>query len=148
MALHKVVGTIKWAKVFEHNRDMNKEYHGDSDGAYLVDVYLDGENLATFQETGSRARVRVDEEGSFVKLKRRHAQKEGEYREDIQEFFGAPKVVDKDEQLWDTDVLLGNGSLAEVYFSVYNTGLGKGTRLVGMKILEHVAVASDEELPF
>lgn len=134
-SMYSVKGKAKWAKVFEFNRDMG-EYHKDYDGAYTIDVYLDEDQMKTVSKSGTQVKPKIDDEGIFVKFKRKHA-------DFIPALGGAPKVVDKDDQPWDTEVLIGNGSEVEVFFTVYSTKKGNGTRLEGIRVLDLVEVESE-----
>jgi len=132
----KLKGTAKWARVFEDNRDLYgfegaaKEYGGQ----YVIDVYADKENLDKLKASGSRIRPKLDTDGKmFVKFKRKH---EGPF----EAASGAPKVTNKAGDVWsfEDDGPIGNGSEVEVDLVVYDTRMGKGTRLEGVKVLSLV----------
>lgn len=141
--LIELEGIASWAKVFENNRDMNKDYHGEG-GAYTIDVQLEKEELDKLTKSGSRLKPKLKDEGIVVGFKRKHI------NEVIAEFGGAPKVVGPDKEPLDKHI--GNGSRVKVYVSVYDTKLGKGTRLEGVHVLDLVEYEGSGEggvqLPF
>ena len=146
--VHTVTGTAMYPKLFEFNRDMHEGFYGDCDGAYTIDLLMDKENLDTFTKSGSRVKPRITDEGLVIKFKRKH--RHGM----VPALGGAPKVVDKDEQPWPESTYIGNGSKVEVWYEVYETKMGKGTRLMAVKVLdlEEYEGASedgvDNRLPF
>lgn len=146
--MHSVKGTGNWAKVFDFSRDKGSFYE-DCDGACTIDVLLDQEELAKLAESGSRLKPKVTDEGISVKFKRKFV------HPSIPALGGAPKVVDAEDNVWDPEVSIGNGSEVEVFFTVYDTKFGKGTRLEGVRILDLVEYeraegeeGSDTRLPF
>lgn len=130
-SLHSVTGIAKWAKVFEFNRDRG-EFHKDYDGAYTIQVYLDEDEMKKHSASGSRIKPKIDDDGVYINYKRKHT------NEAIPALGGAPKVVDDNDEPWDTDKLIGNGSKVEVFFTVYDSKMGKGTRLEGIRVLDPV----------
>lgn len=145
-SLHSVIGEAKWAKVFEFNRDRG-EFHKDYDGAYTIQVYLDEANMKKHSASGSRVKPKIDDDGISITYKRKHINAA------VPALGGAPKVVNADDEPWDTDNLIGNGSEVEVFFTVYESKMGKGTRLEGVRVLNPVEYQSSGEgggvkLPF
>ena len=128
--MHSVTGTAMWAKVFEGNRDMHEGFYGDCGGAYTIDVLLDKEELDKFTKSGARSKPRITDDGISVKFKRKHE------HFSVPALGGAPKVADAEGEPWDPTKFIGNGSKVEVWFDVYPTKMGNGTRLVGVKVLE------------
>lgn len=140
--LIELEGIASWAKVFENNRDMNKDFHGEG-GAYTIEVQLEKEELDKLTKSGSRLKPKLREDGISINFKRKHN------HESIAEFGGAPKVVGPDKKPLDKHI--GNGSRVKVYVSVYDTKLGKGTRLEGVHVLDLVEYESEGsgiQLPF
>jgi len=141
-----ITGTAMWAKVFAHNKDANVDFHGPG-GAYVVDLTVDKEELDSFVATGARTTPKATDEGMSIKFKRKHT------HPTIPAFGGPPQVVDADKQAWD-GTLIGNGSTLEIAYTVYDTKLGKGTRMEGVRVIEHVALPPMEgdsgvaKLPF
>jgi len=142
-----MTGKAAWAKLFERNRD-RAEFHEETDGVTSINILLEKEDLDKLKATGSRLRPMVTDDGLAVKFKRPWVHKGG-----IEDFGGAPQVVDKDGNDWDDSIAIGNDSMVEVAFEVYDTTMGKGTRLTGVKVLELVVFEGDGEsrhpaLPF
>jgi hypothetical protein len=130
-SLHSVTGIAKWAKVFEFNRDRG-EFHKEYDGAYTIQVYLEESEMKKHSASGSRAKPKIDDDGVYVQYRRKHINSV------IPALGGAPKVVDANDEPWDSDNLIGNGSKVEVFFTVYDSKMGKGTRLEGIRVLDPV----------
>ena len=133
-----VTGIAYYPKVFESNRDMHEGFYGERDGAYTIDVELDKENLDIVSKSGSRVEPRITDEGLQIKFKRKH-------KHMIAALGGAPKVVDHEDKPWDESKFIGNGSKVEVWFEVYDTKMGKGTRLLGVRVLDLVEYVSDND---
>ena len=132
--LVELEGIANWAKVYETNRDMNTDFHGEG-GAYTVDVQLEKEELDKLTKSGSRLKPKLGDDGISIRFKRKHI------HPSIPEFGGPPKVVGPDKE--PIDCLIGNGSKVKVYVSVYDTKLGKGTRLEGMQVVDLVEYESE-----
>lgn len=130
-------GTAMWAKLFERNKDTNEDYHGPG-GAYTVDMVLESDQLKKLSSAGSRLKPRVTDEGMVVKLKRKHDHK-------VADFGGAPVVKDAEGEVWDDSVSIGNGSKIKAAVSIYDTKMGKGTRLVGIQVLDLEEYEGDGE---
>lgn len=127
-----LTGTAMWAKLFERNRDQG-DYHKETDGITSICLLLEKEELGKLKASGSRLRPAVTDDGLSVKFRRPWKHRS------IAEFGGAPQVVDKDGNQWDETVSVGNGSKVEIVISVYDTPMGKGTRLEGVKVLDLVS---------
>lgn len=146
--LIELEGELYWAKLFEHNRDKNEDFHGPG-GAYTVDVLLEKDQLDKLTKSGSRLKPKMMDEGIAVRFKRKKNHSGG-----IEEFGGPPRVVDADKNTWNESTLIGNGSRAKVYVSVYDTKMGKGTRLEGVQVTDLVEFVPEEgegssvKLPF
>lgn len=130
-------GKAMWAKLFERNRDTG-EYHTETDGVTSIEVVLEKEELDKLKATGSRLRPKVTDDGLSVRFRRPWKHRS------IEEFGGPPQVVDAEGKEWDDGVSIGNGSEVEVAIEVYDTSMGKGTRLTGVKVLEHVSYESED----
>ena len=149
--MRSVKGKANWAKLFEFNRD-KADFHTESDGLCSVNVVLEPDELAKLAESGSRLKPKATEEGVEVKFGRKFQ------HYSIPALGGAPKVVDANDELWDTEKMIGNGTEVEVFFTVYPTKkYGKGTRLEGVRVLNLVEYireddgegnVSDSRLPF
>ena len=143
--LLEVTGIAQWAKVYPHNKDKNEDFHGPG-GAYTIDVLLDKEELDKVTASGCRVKPRLTEEGITIKFKRKETHVGG-----IDALGGAPRVVDEEGN--DFTNLIGNGSKVTVFASVYDTKMGKGTRLEAVQVLDLVEFETEEgtsgvKLPF
>lgn len=125
-----ITGKASWAKLFAHNKDKNEDFHGPG-GAYTVDLIVDKEELDGFVATGARTTPRPVEGGTSIKFKRKHV------HPTIEVFGGPPQVVDAEKNAWD-GTLIGNDSDIEVAYTVYDTKMGTGTRMEGVRIINHV----------
>lgn len=144
--LYSVTGLAKWAKVFPRNKDTNEAFHGPG-GGYTIQVVLDKEELDKVTKSGARLKPQLTEDGVEIKFRRKHTNPA------IKEFGGPPKVVDADNKPMDEEVSIGNGSKVEVFFTVYETSMGKGTRLEGVRVLDLIPFEGEENtggvvLPF
>lgn len=137
--LIELEGIANWAKVFEFNKDKNEEFHGEG-GAYTLDVQLEKEELDKLTESGSRLKPKLGDDGISIRFKRKHIHPGG-----ITDLGGPPKVVDADKNPFPEGTLIGNGSKVRVYVTVYDTKLGKGTRLEGVQVLDLVEYESEND---
>ena len=137
-------GTAKFAKVFEHNRDMGENLEdGDQkskilaeQGHYVLNVYITPETKKQMIADGVPNKGMVgqlfkeDSEGNtFYKAKRPH------FNPRIQggKEMGPPVVMDAESVAWDDQVLIGNGSKLKVRLDVWD---GKIVTLHAVKVLE------------
>lgn len=127
-------GILEWAKLFEHNRDTGP-YDVDTDGATTVDIILDDENLKKMQDAGVRKSAKPDTEGRGSRVKFKRGWKD---KFDRDWAGGAPDVYGPDGSPWDGEQLIGNGSIGVVFLDVYDTKMGKGTRLRGVQVIDLV----------
>lgn len=134
----KVKGTLEWAKLFEANRD-KAEWTKDTDGQYKVTVVMDKDMAEQLKKSGCRKKI-TEEDGKYrVTFSRPHKAK--------YDWQGGPPVVaDITGKLWNLEDkgLIGNGSTGIVNIDLYDGGpLGKGTRLLGVQVIDHVVYESD-----
>jgi len=137
-------GTAKFAKVFEHNRDMGENLEdGDQkskilveQGHYVLNVYISPETKKQMIAEGVPNKGMVgqlfkeDNEGNiFYKAKRPH------FNPRIQggKEMGPPVVMDAESDAWDDQVLIGNGSKLKVRLDVWD---GKIVTLHAVRVLE------------
>ena len=147
--IYSIIGQALWAKVFERNRDTESKHPGvqqkldQTDGQTSITLLMDEEGLAEFESSGSRRKVDQLDDGPAVQFTR-------PWKHRIEAFGGAPRVVDADGNIWDDSVAIGNGSLVEVAFSVYDTSMGKGTRLEAIRVINLVEheESNAPKLPF
>lgn len=122
-------GTVEWAKV----QEPVLKYQSKTDYEYSLDLTPDAASLAQFKASGSRKSIK---EGK-IKFNRdvSYLNKDGETVD-----AGAPIVLLRIEDGTNETYtgLIGNGSKAIVKISVYDTRMGKGTRLEGLTILDLV----------
>lgn len=146
--LLELEGIGNWVKVFENNKDNNEDFHGPG-GAYTLDLVLGQEELDKLTESGSRLKPKLTDDGIAIRFKRKHVHPAG-----ITELGGPPRVADDTGTKWDPNVIIGNGSKLKVFVSVYDTKLGKGTRLEAVQVMELAEYERDDsevtglELPF
>ena len=137
-------GTAKFAKVFEHNRDMGENLEDgdqkskivDEQGHYVLNVYISPETKKQMIADGVPNKGMVgqlfkeDNEGNiFYKAKRPH------FNPRIQggKEMGPPVVMDAESVAWDDQVLIGNGSKLKVRLDVWDS---KIVTLHAVKVLE------------
>lgn len=128
-------GTGKWM-----HRLKIKDTKFDEAGVYHMDFYPANEGeLRKLLDAGFKSRPKEDEDGKFVKLKRKHEAQMGKELVSL----GPPKIIDKDGN--ETDVLPGNGSKVTVKVVLYDTAkFGKGSRLETVRIDELVEYVKEE----
>jgi len=147
-------GTCEYAKVFERNRDLGSD---ETDagrviaargGRYKINFYPD--DMEAVKEWFKQARVslspmghdriKLDDGKEYIVPHRDHnphVLKDGTVLEST---AGAPRVLDADNEPWDTEVDIGNGSRVSVALEVWplNTKKQRNLRLKAVKVLEHV----------
>jgi len=131
-------GIADWPKLFESNRDTNEDFHGPG-GAYTINLQLEQDQLDILSKSGSRLKPKITEKGLEIKLRRKHT------NATYPNLGGPPKLVDAEGNPWDTSVFIGSGSRVKCVAEVYETKIGKGTRLLGVQVLDLVAYEGDEE---
>ena len=135
-------GILEWAKLFEGNRD-NGEYDVETDGATTVDIIMDADALKVMKEAGVRKQEKPDLEGRGARVKFKRPWKD---KFDRTWAAGPPKVYAPDGSPWTPeDGLIGNGSIGVVYVDVYDTKMGKGSRLAGVQVIDHVSFEGDSD---
>ena len=112
-------GTCKWAML---NRPDEKF------GKFQINVYLTPESWETFKESGIRVKSRTDADGEYVKFSCAPTYLIMGRKTDV----GSIPTVDAEGNPI-TD-LIGNGSTVTVKVEVYDTKLGKGHRLMKVRV--------------
>lgn len=144
-SIYTVKGSLNWAKVFEINRDKTgpNDSWEETGGRTSINVVLDKENFSIFKASGSRLKPDMNDDGTYT------VQFTRKWKDAYENYGGQPVVVKIDGSPWslNDDGLIGNGSVGLVKFTVYDTQIGKGTRLEGVQVLEHVSYASDYTPP-
>ena len=138
---HKIYAKFNYARVFEQNKDkvgFKDELVG-TGGECTVVAFVDKENAAIVKDSGSQLKKSFNDDGeAFYKFKRKW---DAPYT-----YGGAPQVAKPDGSAWDIDVdgLIGNGSEGWLWFSVYETSKGNGTRLDAIQVVDHIKYVSDK----
>jgi hypothetical protein len=128
---HKVIGKAMWSKVFDSNKEL-RDWQGnphDFGGLFKIDVILDKENKAKYKSSGTSGKGKFDDDGNFLATFKRKEKERFEWA------GGPPQVLNKDDTPF-TGVMIPNGSVVEVEFTVYTTSMSPGTRLESVKVLE------------
>lgn len=143
----KIKGKVRWAKVFEENRDKRgfEDAYLPYDGAYTVDVELDKDNFMILADLGSAkaSKLKQKEVDKFgvvtLKFVRKH-------KDRFDWASGAPMVRKPDGTPWSyaADGVVPNDSEAVITVDVYTTSKATGTRLVAVDV-ETVADYSEEK---
>lgn len=133
----QLTGKIMWA-----NNLFAPDKAFDEDGIYHVDFYPDDESKAKLLDAGTRLKLKqskdTGEEYWVLRRNEKHV---------IPQFGGKPMVVHPDgETEWTTDdPLIGNGTKATVIVQVYDSKMGKGTRLEAVRIDDLVEFVRPED---
>lgn len=132
-------GTLEWAKLFEHNRDLKgyNDSYVDTNGRTTVNMILDEANYEKLRKSGSLKRGKPDPDGRGMNVKFDRKWETG------RDFDGGPPAIYRaDGNPWDVeaDGEIGNGSKGRVLVVVtYFPGpKSYSTRIEKVKILEHV----------
>ena len=152
MAYVDFIGTAMFSKVFERNRDMGDNLQdGDQkdkitaeQGHYVMNVKITPEVKEQMIADGVPNKGMVgqlfkedDQGNAFYKCKRPHFNPRLNKGEG--DVMGAPTVMDENNDSWDTEVNIGNGSEVKVRLDVWD---GKIVTLHAVKVLnleEYVA---------
>ena len=143
----QIKGKLRWAKVFETNRDLTGPNGAwkDTNGRTSIEVIVDEDNKAILEATNSQKKFKPTEEKGLwsIQLTRKW---EAPYN-----YGGPPRVVQANGLPWDLDEdgLIGNDSVGVVYASVYPTSAGLwGTRLDAVQVIDHVEFESEGGIRF
>jgi streptogramin lyase len=138
----EIFGELMYPQVFEFNRDKT----GPNDawkakgGATKLTLIMDQENKDKLVASGSRMKITDMDDGRYLVQLRRFW-----VHDTYPELGGTPDVVDASGKQWNVEEngLIGNGSTAFVKVNVYDTKTGKGTRLEGVQVINHVPYESN-----
>jgi hypothetical protein len=129
-------GPVKWAKVFDHNRDTGE--YAPPGGNYAIDIGLTDEDFKEVKGWNRMYQGKKDAEDGLTyitfKRKHEHLNSDGEV---IEDWSGAPKVVDAEAKDWDGS-LIGNGSICTVKLVVNKVGAKTFVRLEGVRVDTHI----------
>lgn len=139
-------GQCRYAKLRENQLD--PKYN-----KWAIDLNPDDESYQLFLDSGSRLKVKEDEEGNkWITFNRK---KEMVKRDGTVVEFGPPAVAWRDGEPDDFNGNIGNGSKVTVKVEVYDSAAGKGTRLEAVRVEElveynsgEVITPNDDVLPF
>jgi hypothetical protein len=168
---HRIPAEFKYAKVFEHNRDMgngDNVDHSDIDGQYQLVAVISEETKDEMVRWGvpesamGWQQFKPAEDGRFeYRFKRPHKSKYMKNDDGSQVVLGPPEVIDlpaSQERMeaeggsklwehlvqWPSDELIGNGSSGYVKFSLYKGAKGKTIiTLESVAVENHVPFESD-----
>ena len=147
-------GPVKFAKVFEFNRDRGK--YAPKDGEYNISVGLDTKDFKEVKKWNRMYQGKVwdkldkfylpdDSKLTYVTFKRKHKHFKADGESVIHEWSGEPTVVDQNGEVWDGMGLIGNGSVCTVKLDVTTVDGRTFVRLDGVRVDEHVEYEDDGE---
>ena len=147
-------GPVKWAKVFEGNRDKGK--YAPADGSYEISIGLDAKDTKEVK-TWNRMYVGKDygkldknylpgdSKLTYFTFRRKHKHFKADGETVIDEWSGAPVVCNAENHVWGKD-LIGNGSVCTVKLDVTTVEGKTFVRFEGLRVEEHVEyVGADGE---
>jgi len=151
-------GPVKFAKVFEFNRDKGK--YAPKDGHYSIDIGLNPKDFKEVKTWNRMYKGKVwakmdkfylpgDSKLTYVTFKRKHKHFKADGEEVINEWSGPPTVVGLGGDDWADDDgkvdLIGNGSVCTVKLDVTTVDGRTFVRLEGVRVDEHVEYEGDGE---
>ena len=132
-------GKGKWMhRLFEPD-----EYKGNR--FWSFNLYLDPKSMKAFKESGLSNKVKEDEDGKFIKL-RRNVNKPWKLKPGEAAEFTPPAIADPEGKDWPEDKLLGNGSAVTAKLELYETSKGRGGRLEAIRVDNWVEYDRPEEV--
>jgi hypothetical protein len=128
--MHYFTGKAMWAKVFLGIHD---DYEGEK--RYTIDLVMTDDEVAKLKETGSKRRPKRNEKGEWVVRFSRP------FEHEIVEFGGLPKVllVSDEGKPEPFEGPIGNESDVCIKVAVYDSRMGKGTRLEAVRVDKLIA---------
>ncbi len=150
-------GPVKFAKVFDFNRDKGK--YAPKDGEYNISVGLSPKDFKVVKGWNRMYQGKVwgkldkfylpdDSKLTYITFKRKHKHFKADGESVIHEWSGEPLVVDHDGEVWydgERSRLIGNGSVCTVKLDVTTVDGKTFVRLEGIRVDEHVEYESDGE---
>lgn len=133
-------GKLNWAKILG---DPRPNTFDPDNREWTVDVLLDDEGEKLVHKLGLKAKVKETDNGQpFLKFKQREFRVDGGKNDPI-------RVEDKNGKPWDQDEKIGNGTVADVKFTVkdYGKGKPKGVYIRAIRILDLVQYKPVEFAP-
>ena len=151
-------GPVKFAKVFDFNRDKGK--YAPKDGQYSIDIGLDPKNFKIVKKWNRMYQGKVwektdkfylpgDSDLTYVTFKRKHKHFKADGETVIHEWSGTPLVMDAEGNEWGTPDaeaggLIGNGSVCTIKLDVTTVDGRTFVRLDGVRVEEHVEYEGDD----
>ena len=127
--VYVIRGVANWAKVLG---DPVPNYGGDN-REWTIDVTPDDESRDLIERIGLGGRIKNkgDERGDFMQFRQREKRQDGSLNRRI-------SVVDHNDQPWNQQTLIGNGSVVELKFEYKDYGAGKhpGVYPQAIRVLE------------
>lgn len=130
-------GKVYWAKILgapvpNYNRDGKEwtlEFEPDADGLKALKA----------QKLGDRLKDKGDGRAPYITLKKSELSQDGTPNAPI-------RVYNSDNEDWDKNTLIGNGSSGDIKLDIRDYGVGKkkGIYPVALRITEHVPYQSSE----
>lgn len=136
-------GPVKWAKVFEFNRD--KGEYAPAHGMYTINIGLDNKDTKMVKGWNRLYTGNEDNDLTYFQFKRKHEHYNKE-DEVIDNWSGPPVVCDAENFAWGGK-LIGNGSVCTVKLAVNKVGNKTFVRLEGVRVEEHVEYEGEERAP-
>ncbi len=150
-------GPVKFAKVFEFNRDKGK--YAPKDGEYNISVGLTPKDFKVVKGWNRMYQGKVwdkldkfylpgDSKLTYVTFKRKHKHFKMDGETVINEWSGEPTVGWQDDEKfveWVAGELIGNGSVCTVKLDVTTVDGRTFVRLDGVRVDEHVEYEGDGE---
>jgi hypothetical protein len=102
---------------------------------------MDDDVFKMMQDEGVRKQGKPDPEGRGTRVTFKRPWKD---KFDREWAAGPPAVFNPAGSVWDLekDGVIGNDSVGVVYLDVYDTKMGKGCRLNGVQVIDHVVFES------
>lgn len=152
-------GPVKFAKVFEFNRDKGK--YAPKDGHYSIDLGLSPKDFKEVQTWNRMYKGKVwakldkfylpgDSNLTYVTFKRKHRHFKADGETLIPEWSGAPQIKNSDGEDWvydDQPDLIGNGSICTIKLYITTIDGKTFVRLEGVRVDEHVEYEGEEREP-
>jgi hypothetical protein len=121
---------------------------------WAFDLYPDPASLETFKKLGVLNKLKENDEGKYVTL-RRNVLKKWKLKPDENPEFEPPEVTNADGEEWGEDMgIIGNGSAVTAKLEHFETANGPAIRLNAVRIddlVEYIrpdAVVEEEAPPF
>lgn len=136
-------GFVNWAKV----QKPALKFGSKDEYEWTLDFYPS--DVKEWKATKSQGRLKEDGEGNeFIRLRRNVS---GTDKDGNTIQYEPPKVLKRNSETNENEPftnLIGNGSKVVVKVAVYDTAMGKGTRLEGLTVLDLVPYEANLGEPF